>query len=266
MYFWLSTCTISYCRSWLSLTEYMHMQFALVQQSQLHLSTLKLTLYCLGLLCSLNPKPSQCTLLIIKLCTIWSSPIPAWIINYQCKHSVLFRATSKIVVLRQFWQDMHWGKRGEKRGLGDAHVTNRKLGHARECEQKSSCVKRCPNAASPITAQLHIQLRTCRPEEHAALKLVLSIYQWSELFLLFHLQSTLPVHLSYFFITSFSLYSHLDFQIFLKARGCIYFFVFFIFHLSPASNPNVSLLNTQHAHLKNCVLELSLGSLIKAGV
>ncbi len=182
MYFWLSTCTISYCRLWLSLTEYMHMQFALVQQSQLHLSTLKLTLYCLGLLCSLNPKPSQCTLLIIKLCTIWSSPIPAWIINYQCKHSVLFRATSKIVVLRQFWQDMHWGKRGEKRGLGDAHVTNRKLGHARECEQKSSCVKRCPNAASPITAQLHIHLRTCRPEEHAALKLVLSIYQWSELF------------------------------------------------------------------------------------
>lgn len=69
---------------------------------------------------------------------------------------------------------------------------------------------------------------------------------------LFYLQSTLPVHPSYFFITSFSLYSHLDFQSFLKARGCIYF-------LSPASNPNLSLLSTQHAHLKNCVSELSLG-------
>lgn len=38
---------------------------------------LKLSLYCLSLLCSLNPKPSQCTLPIIKPYTVRSSPIPA---------------------------------------------------------------------------------------------------------------------------------------------------------------------------------------------
>lgn len=117
--------------------------------------------------------------------------------------------------------------------------------------KKAPALKDAPNATSPITAQPHIHLRTCRPEEDAVIKLVLSVYQLAELF--FSLLSVYSTYPSYFFITSFSLYSHLDFQSFLKARGCIYFLV------SSFKSQRISFEHRQHAHLKSCVLELSLG-------
>lgn len=126
------------------------------------------TIYCPNLLCSLKPKPPpQCTLPITKPSTTRSSPIPAQIINYKCKHSVLFRATSKTIVPSQFWWDMHWEeKKGGKKGVGEAHVTKQKLGHAREFEQKSSCMKRCPkcwqshHSSASSTSRHAIQRRT----------------------------------------------------------------------------------------------------------
>lgn len=180
------------------------MQFALVQQNQLHLSTLKLTLYCLGLLCSLNPKPSQCTLLIIKLrfgqvlFLPESSIINANILFYsELPAKLLFSGSSGRTCTE--------GKGGKRGGWGMHTSQIENWDMLESVSKKAPALRDAPNAASPITAQLHIHLRTCRPEEHAALKLVLSSYQWSELF--FSLSSavytTCPsVLLLYYFIFS----------------------------------------------------------------
>lgn len=115
------------------------------------------TIYCPNLLCSLKPKPPpQCTLPITKPSTTRSSPIPAQIINYKCKHSVLFRATSKTIVPSQFWWDMHWEeKKGGKRGLGKHTSQSKNWDMLESLSKKAPAWKDAPNAGSPITAQLH---------------------------------------------------------------------------------------------------------------
>lgn len=150
-------------------------------------------------------------------------------------------------------------KGGKSGGWGTHTSQSENWDMLESVSKKAPALRDAPNAASPITAQLHIHLRICRPEEHAALKLVLSVYQWSEHFfsLLSAVYTTCPsILLIYYFI--FSLFPPWLPE-FSYIQPLALFLVFFIFHLSPASYPNVSLLNTQHAHLKNCVLELSLG-------
>lgn len=202
----------------------MQTQFALVQQNQLHLSTLKLSLYCLGMFPEPQPLPVHSSRRKAMygfgqvLFLPESSIINANILFYS-------ELPAKLSFSGSSGGECTEGKRGGGVAGWGTHMSQRENWDMLESvSKKAPALRDVPNAASPFTAQLHIHLLS-----------ILSIYPINGLSCssLFYLQSTLPDHPSYFYITSFSLYSHLDFQSFLKGRGCI---IIYFFHLSSVSS------------------------------